>query len=189
MATLPMHRVLIISLMPFLAACGGVRVHPGAREVGTTPSVGLESVAAVGDPIYAEFDMVMRTGVRLLDPVQWQKMGVSVEIPPGTFLQAGTGHGRTEYCALEPMVRRVIGASTVPCFSDPENRGVLTEIHLIDTARHWEISPAHYEAARLATDMGGYRLELLYQGLDGPTLRLTYREYRNDFARPFFTRT
>jgi hypothetical protein len=33
---------------------------------------------------------------------------------------------------------------------------------------------------------GGYRWELLYDGVDGSTLKVTYREYKDDLARPAF---
>lgn len=34
---------------------------------------------------------------------------------------------------------------------------------------------------------GGFAAELLYSGITGDTLRLSYREYANDFARPAYS--
>jgi hypothetical protein len=48
-------------------------------------------------------------------------------------------------------------------------------------------SPVRYEQSELQVPRpDSKKYELLYQGISSKTLRLSYREYINDFARPAF---
>ena len=46
--------------------------------------------------------------------------------------------------------------------------------------------PVQYKSGQITGDASGYKYELLYQGLDGNTLRVGYREYIDNMARPAF---
>lgn len=43
------------------------------------------------------------------------------------------------------------------------------------------------EIDQVSTEEGGFAAELIYSGISGSTLRISYREYANDLARPAFS--
>lgn len=83
-----------------------------------------------------------------------------------------------------------MGSTHIVCFRDEARSRVFTKMRVPDLAYGmWTgVDPVPYaeENRQTVGSAGGVRLELLYQGVDGSTLRLTYREYKDDLARPAF---
>jgi hypothetical protein len=162
-----------------LAACGTsgailpIVIPPAQTRTSEAPEVGVEQSKAVGEVVASRESITALRGAMITN-----RFGNRIQLTEGTVL------GYTWYCD-PPMLE---------CLRDREGRGVLDEVR--SGPRQVPINAILYQTQPLSipytlTDAvkvgeNSFRYQLLYQGLDGRTVRLTYRGYTNDLARPAF---
>jgi hypothetical protein len=175
-----------------LASCASV-VAPGPveRKIGRSVELGAEFEAAVGDVIYSEFDYAATSGATMLQPVS-ETVGLmgSVQVPAGSQLVSAIVDGAPGYCTTVLTYSDLIaGPTRATCYldGDSDNRFETLWVAPGSIGTTYELEPpVQYRPGEIAGDASGYKYELLYQGLDGNTLRIGYREYIDNLARPAF---
>lgn len=150
------------------------------------PATGVDSHAGVGEPIYSEQRKTMRVAARTLSSIVVTKRGGRIDRGaelPGEYID-----GRRVFCAH---------AFTVPgfaylCLTDTNGDGRFDALVqkrfkpppglVVDVPFERVLRPLPEPMAADA-----FRAELVYHGAGGGVLRLLYREYAGDLARPAFT--
>lgn len=184
-----MHIVRIAAaILAFSATfgCATVPSQPAAeRRVGENPGIGENAGVRVGEPVYTKFDYRVLRVPRLIDGLSRSLFVHQVDVPAGITLEHGSRHRVDGWCTKEPYLRAAAGPDTVVCFthpSDQEFRSIFVPGALgADLQR-----PVRFEWIDEFQQDQGFKIELVYQGVAGDILRLAYREYLENLARPAF---
>jgi hypothetical protein len=186
-----MRRLCTLVLTLMLSACGGTVRELSEYKVGQEPALGAVQSAVVGDVLYSEFEYTGNSGAITMAPFeQGIGLGGSVTVPAGTAMYASDIDGRRGYCTatltyLDPLVGPYRGT----CWFDSNNDGNLDQFWVMPGAVPYTYDadiPLAYRANEISNTAGGYKYEIVYQGLDGDVLRMLYREYVDNMARPAF---
>jgi hypothetical protein len=161
------------------------------EQVGRTPELNQASEATVGSTVFSQFRYWSKTGYRLIDPVTTNVMLSTINVAPGEFVLPSEADGTKAFCTerlayIDPLA----GPWKPVCFVDSAKNGTF-DIAKVAPGAVWfknDIKPAaRYEKGELIVPRpDAKKTELLYQGYSGKTVKLSYREYMNDFARPAF---
>jgi len=174
-----------------LAGCTTVTVEGNKIEeaVGNLPQLGVTSSVPVGEVLFSQFRYWRKTGYILRDSANVSIGGGQVQVSSGDFLVKSIVEGKPAYCTEKPAFRMIIGGKTA-CFTDRENKGLLNEVKVPSDVMWWSsdlTSPLAYATSEIVVPrQDAMKRELIYQGISKDVLRLTYREYFNDMARPAF---
>lgn len=185
-----MKNLCLLICVVILSGCAAGTIVPLTRyNTGKKPPLNQISEANVGDPIYAEFDYIESSGVRLTEGYNASYSIGTISIPPGGFLHGLRIGDEIQYCSKEKTYNDpVFGPMEVVCFSGAEN-GTFTKLrHSTVFFVPWRTpeAPVPFKKASISKDAKGKKTELLYEGLSGDTIRVVYREYIDNFARPAF---
>ncbi len=148
---------------------------------GKIPEINQESSTDVGSTIYTEFDYQETETIKLTENVN----SSLADIPANTTFLAMTMDGVLVYSPY--------GTVNYPgiLLSDQNEDGKLDRIKDISSMnsswRNLQPEVAYEEAESIPTQSGGFKLELVYQGLTDNQIKVLYREYNNNIARPAFT--
>ena len=168
------------------------------RHEGSSPLHGEESHVVQGEAIYAEFDYVKQKAARLLEDVQVTKKQT---FHPGKILLGYSGKKSEHYCSYDPT-HKVMGmpAPGWACLVPGKGNRFVGRYLIADGAtlgRRKSLSSQplfEWTEATLPTEKAAelsagrlFRKEIVYQGAAGNILRLLYREYADDLARPAFS--
>jgi hypothetical protein len=161
------------------------------EKTGRKPELNTISKINVGDSLFSQFRYWSKTGTRLSDNVSVGFALGSVRASSGAFLVRSIANNKTAFCTeqntyFDPLA----GAIKPACFVDSKRDGTLTHV-LVAPGLVWfekELpNPVKYEESELLVPrQNAFRNELLFQGASNKTLRLLYREFVNDMARPAF---
>ena len=189
----------IICSIALLAACASVSSVPsGPRLVsGERPAVGEQTIARVGDDIYSTFnyyEIDVPAASVLSAPVKRSFVLQTIDAPVGAALEINKDG---EHCTVEKvLIDPLVGPHESVCFRDTNGDGKFDQVGATPgLIRFWKDLdvPVGFEqrAARSTQiseiDAGGFKRELIFQGVDGATLRVQYREYIDNMARPAFS--
>jgi hypothetical protein len=163
---------------------------PGTRaKIGEFPDQGKRVEKEVGDVIYSKFDYLEIVGAELAAPFERRHIFGRVAVPAGQFLAPRDAGKGLEYCTRENSYSQASHRDIV-CFLD-ENKNGKFEMFRIPTLKFGSWTKlkdgelAYTEALDLDASTG-YRRDLLYQGISGAVIKLGYREYLDNLARPAF---
>lgn len=171
------------------------------QEAGSQPAVGEQISALPGEPIYSEFDYPAWSTVELSASLVHNE---KIRFEKGERLYGYTAKDGLLFCSTK-RVSNLSGESFYVCLADKKSKG---EFDSFAVAREsggqvlyrWlkslaltpsvpyspTLDPAIAQVG--AGDRGkSFRREVLYQGAAARVLRLLYREYVNDLARPAFS--
>lgn len=187
-----MKSMCLASLLFALAGCTTVNVVEGNKveeAVGNLPQLGVTSSVPVGEVVFSQFRYWRKTGYVLRDSANISIGGGKVQVSSGDFLVKSIVEGKTAYCTEKPAFSMIVGGKTA-CFTDRENKKVLNEVKVASDVMWWSselTSPLAYATSEIVVPRkDAMKRELIYQGISKDVLRLTYREYFNDMARPAF---
>ena len=187
-------RILILLIVLAVSGCTTVNLSELSTvdsKMGTVPNIGEQAVAPVGGVIYSQFRYWSKIGYRLKGDFS-AGLGLGrVSVSDGDFVMKAEVENKTAFCTekrayIDPMV----GPHTTACFIDADNDGNFERIKAAPGAIWFESEiapPLAYEKSELVIPRNdSFKYELLYQGISKGSLKLSYREYINDFARPAF---
>ena len=187
-------RTLILLIVLAVSGCATVKVSELSTvdsKIGTVPNIGEQAVAPVGGVIYSQFRYWSKIGYRLKGDFS-AGLGLGrVSVSDGDFVLKAEVENKTAFCTenrayVDPMV----GPHTTACFIDADNDGKFERLKAAPGAIWFESEiapPLSYEKSELVIPRNdSFKYELLYQGISKGSLKLSYREYINDFARPAF---
>lgn len=170
-ATIKVLALILVATSAQLDAEPVIRVNRGV-----SPAVGTEATVGTGDVLFTEFERQEVEWARLRSDTRVAQTGLMM--PKGTLLEGefeGSG-GKKEYCK---------GFETaLYCMKDRDGDGSFDKLQILGGGRPPEHFSARYELIYQPTDEHGWRKELVYQGVTSGILRLTYREYTNDWTTP-----
>lgn len=191
-----MLRAALLLVAFAIAGCAGITPATDAgleRRVGQTPQLGELASATVGDPVLTTFDYLVAR--RAVTQVEFSRaIGINrMHLPSGTPLFRAMVGGQEGWCSTGFVYFAALEGRPM-CFFDPSGAsaqggrfGTFTQGYVARTARGTEVEVNIPYRILEVPSGNGSRQELLYQGLDRGVLRLSYREFAGDLARPAFT--
>lgn len=187
----------IIGLLALLLLAGCVSAPPPTlqvnRRVGEAPPIGVVSERTVGEVIYETFNYEEWSGAHLAGPLLIDVFAASADLGPGDALVAGQEAGETVFCTSGPILRVAgQGPTSRVCLKDTDADGRFDQWRSPDgppARRNWadlEAPAAYTTGSSMAPTGGGFKYQLLYQGLSSGVISLLYREYADNLIRPAF---
>jgi hypothetical protein len=179
-------------LLLVVAGCASTAPAPQfISRVGEEPVAGVEAQARVGESVYTKFDYRSERVLRLAQGINQNYSGCFrcvISVPPGAVIERKGSGG--EFCTREAQHVRGStgrGSDQVVCFTRLGTRNEIFQLRVIGTLGTWSAvdPPVAFEEAELMVGEG-FKSELVYQGVAAGVLRLLYREYSQNLARPAF---
>jgi hypothetical protein len=181
-------KVLILFSCLFLIGCATGRNPLSRDQLGSEPKFDVVTQADVGGVIYAEYQYTRQEGARLPNKFSIPYGFGHIEIESG-YVLAGFINGSTrEYCTPDrTYYDQVFGPYDIVCFSskgDDANAFDMIRVPSLLMGDWFAIDKIEYQKTDFPGNKKGHRMELIYRGISNQTVNLTYREYKDDFARP-----
>ena len=158
------------------------------RRVGEEPQAGEVVQRRVGESLYTKFDYRVTEARSLLSGYSRGYLMGQIHVPQGAPLAGRPKRdGGFEYCTVEQAYTGPGGPSLV-CFSGPPSLAYFTHVRVPPLKYGaWTTLESHLTFETSEVMLGeGFKVELLYQGVAGDILRLSYREFQESLARPAF---
>lgn len=173
---------LSVVVLSVLAGCATVKQETPKYVTGEHPEIGVENSVYVGQVMVSEYDYLSQDTAVLrgnVDGNLWLgRQGVS----NGANLIGAIAGGEKIYC-VPP------GGYGMPCLKDTNSDGSFDRAYTMNAfgmvVNGIDISPVRYKQ-RDSNIQDGFKYELVYQGVSDRTIKITYREYRDNLARPAF---
>lgn len=164
-----------------------------STESRITPAVGEASSASVGSPMMEEYRYSGVEGV-IIDQAVSANWGSAerVDLPAGAGLFI-IREKRLKACQTRQTFSHLPGAPSIwsNCLVDTDDDGRFDKVIYSSDGFSKTVDPAapyHRGIVEVSGDGGeNFRRVLIYSGVSGGALRLSYREFSNDMARPAFT--
>lgn len=154
-----------------------------SRETVTKPAFGVEQSATTGSAIFQRENYATASAVEVQGATEIVGLG-SVGVKSGEILDIVEDKNQMIACRIADGVEQF-------CLKDRDGDGRFEKKGLDRAVLFWFgiKDPVPYTRIRrqVVTDAGNTMQKLIYLGMAGPTLRLSYREFVNDMARPAFT--
>lgn len=189
----PRINIAALGLIAALAGCTTIKVTESSsvtEQIGRAPDLSQDAETPVGGTIYSQYRYWSKTGYRLLDPVATKIMLATVNVSAGDFVLPAEADGGVAFCTEKnALIDPLVGPIKPVCFVDTKNNGNFDVVKAAPGAVWFksEISPTKYAKGELIIPRpDAKKAELLYQGYSSKILKLSYREYMNDFARPAY---
>lgn len=189
-------RTFLVLFSLLLAGCASPSINVTEfsvvdEKVGKAPTIGIQATAPVGGVMYKQFKYWSKTGYRIQKPFSIGLGFGKIAVSEGDFVAKANLHGESVYCAEKlAYIDPLAGPFGAACFIDADNDGRFEAVKAAHGV-YWfkkNISPplAYEKSEHIIPRTDSFKYELLYQGVSNKSLRLFYREYLNDFARPAF---
>lgn len=186
-----MMRVVAAFAVTLFAAAPGYAQAP-ALQLTARPQAGVEAEVEIGQ---AAISVTLAPAqLRVMEPVTASVTGNRVELPAGPYFSiASTSKGEYFQSAVAPRLGAfgLMGAHPaagvfIPADPTAEPRAYWENAYGMRATG--KAPGLRIERHVEPTELGqGFRRELIYSGIAQGTVRLTYREFLSDMARPAFT--
>jgi hypothetical protein len=157
----------------------------------STPEVGVISEATMGSKIYeySNYRVVTEQVARPSAELTKGWIGWRATIPAGAKLLLVPAKNTLKACSTENFGMSTMGGVSRPACAYDDNRdGTFDRISVQGgSAGKIESTPYRLENVQETAPGDGFKNVLIFTGFSGKTLKLSYREFQNDFARPAFT--
>jgi len=188
------NTITILAFTVAATGCASVSVTQPSQlteKVGQLPELNAPATVTVGSTMFSQYRYWSKTGYRLLAPVSVGLALGSIRTDAGDFVVPATAEGAPAYCTEKPAyIDPMVGPLKTACFLDKAGSGSFDIVKAAPGLVWFEKkleAPIRYEQSELQVPRpDSKKFELLYQGVSAKTVRLSYREYMNDFARPAF---
>lgn len=190
-------RFLSIVLVSFLLTGCFATIKPVIQipehSKSTSFQIGQVQQASLGEPMVTEEDVYFFNGLKAVsDYQQPAQMGVSYPaIKEGAmFKLVGTlKNGDRVYQEVDGTKATTFTGSTVNwdyCIAvDSEGAAYGITACTMEYVTKWP-EPVRFLKESKVVQKGSFRAELIYNGKSGDTIKVSYREYNDDLARPSF---
>lgn len=189
-------RCFALALLVGLSACASIQVDQGAqpqRRQGQNIAIGETAEASVGSTMLAQYDYMAVVRAVATAPFSRGIMLSSIQVQDRqVFVRTVVGGNREAWCSTTPAYFSM-GDNRSVCMFDPTQTGlqpggagIFTTGYVAGTLSSitYDVQvPYRVEEIPLR---GGFKNELLYQGFDRGVVRVSYREYSDDLARPAY---
>ena len=186
-------RYISIILTLLISACATVKVverNDVTEQVGQRPLLGTQAETPVGGVLFSQFRYWSKVGYRLDDQVNLSFVLGRVYAQPGDFLIKATSDGKPVFCTEKlAYIDPLVGPKAIACFSESSDgllRSVSTTPGMVTMSKDLPIPIRYSKSEEVFPRQNSFKYELLFQGVSGKNIRLSYREYVNDLARPAY---
>jgi hypothetical protein len=178
-----MKKALFLMFTTFVVGCASVQTVPPVYQTGSFPPINSSTVVNVGQVMVSEYDYLAQDRAILRDSLPGSFWSGRSGAVAGTALVAAISSGEKVYC-LPP------GGNGFPCLKDSNGDGYFDRSSTMNMygmlVNESNISNVGYRQANQNIE-DGFKYELIYQGRDGDVVRIAYREYTENLARPAFS--
>lgn len=176
-------KILIVTGLLIISGCASVQTIPPQYQTGHFPDLNVRTNVNVGQVMLSEYDYLAQDRAVLRDSISgsfWSGRNAAVA---GSSLVAAMSQGVKIYC--QPP-----GGMGSPCVKDTNGDGFFDKASTMNAygmlVNESNIDPVGYRQGDQNIE-DGFKYELIYQGLDGNVVRIAYREYTENLARPAFS--
>lgn len=181
--------IILITVL-FFSGCAQKVTFMTEKKIGSTPSLNLEQTANVGDTLYEEFDYTSTPSANLINKLKMSYYLGSIQMTEADNLIKVMIGDNIQYCSqFKHYIDPLVGAYDTVCFKSDFQSKKFTEVRVpLIALGSWSnlVEPLPYNETFLNISTKGLKRELLYNGSYKGELKIQYREYLNDFARPAF---
>jgi hypothetical protein len=164
-----------------------VTVSAASQEmsIASFPAIGIETTIPVGEEIYSYLKVYTIDGARLDVDAKAGSWLLERIVPKGAELIPVSTKAKFKACVRETNSFYAAG----PCFLDDDGDGVFDRHAGDSTERARKLkAPAPYTKIKInSIHSDSFKQAILYQGGTADSLRFSYREFKDDMARPAFT--
>jgi hypothetical protein len=182
---------LVVASLLALTHCAPIQVGADAKpakKTGQNVEFGVPAFAPVGGTVFSQFDYNAVTRAFVQAPYS-RSVGVGgrIILSVGQPLFPAMVAGQQAYCSDNPTFLAYLGSDNRRvCYFDNGNTGRFTTAYVAGTLADTKLDVDVPYSVREEAIGAGFKYELLYQGFDRGVVRVAYREYLADFARPAF---
>ena len=181
----------IIPILLLAASCAtSISMMPYSERMQGETESSTELRAYVGDLVFSKYDYVERFEGRASASMKVQ--GVKIQsndmLYTRTLVEGGEGACTNETVMSTPGLMTPAAAVGMHCLYDSDNDGLLDAAYALGYKGKLD-NPINMPAWITSSATTGTKKELIYQGVEGNTLRLRYREFFRDIVRPSYDQT
>jgi hypothetical protein len=173
-----------ILLGAFFAASASAGIEKVEERIVSEPAAGQQRTVSVGSPILERSRslLIEETVISVDEKMKGGRWVLPLTITPEETLTQVESKAKFKACTRQ---------GNGPCGLDDDGDGVFDRMAQDDMSLAIKLKkPVRYTTRRQTSvrdDPKNFKQILLYAGAAGDTLRLSYREFSNDMARPAFT--
>ena len=164
-----------------MACTTAIQPDPPLYEIGHFPELSSVTTVNVGQVMLTEFEHLAQVQATLIDDLPSGRRSGSVS--SGATLISAKFDGQQVFCRLSSR-------EGSPCLTDTNGDGSFDKAYTLNTFGHLvsgrDIDSLRYRI-RENTIQDGFKYELIYQGRQGDVVRIGYREYTDNLARPAYS--
>lgn len=180
----------LVILLTLLSGCSQKVVHFSEKKVGSKPLINVENSADIGDSLYEEYDYMSTPIANTVENVDLQHYLGKINISNNTPMVKVIIGDDVQYCSdMKTYIDPLVGAYGFTCFKSDYKTNQFTEVRVPNIMLgSWKQldKPIPFKESTLNASTKGMKKELLYNGNYKGEIKIQYREYINDFARPAF---
>lgn len=167
------------------ATCVSATVYAHSVRLVITPETGVEITTATGGDLFTYSRMYTVDGAKLVAPAKAGDWLMETTYDAGTVLIPVSSKAKFKACA--PFENTLLANG--PCFLDDDGDGRFDRQAKDEVTMALKMKvPAPYTKQPLSVvGKDSFRYTILYQGATSDTVRFSYREFKDDMARPAFT--
>ncbi|MDO8798955.1 hypothetical protein [Phenylobacterium sp.] len=188
---------ILLTITPFATVAAEYPVVKDELHLELSPGVGVETEAEIGSSMIqmARYRAVTTPAIRLLEPVRSKiRMGVTLLLPAGLYKFVGQD-GRGEFYQSVDGMQAIslgvtipqVGGVFVPADRTAQPKPYYDNIVGHDISKHGDLKTGPSDPIVQHIGEASLRREFIYSGVSKGTIKLSYREFINDMARPSFT--
>ncbi len=178
-----MKKCILIAIMACIfSACASFELTRSYKR-GQSVELGEVVSATIGEVIFSSYDYIIVPIARPSRNIQGGTWSGRPYVPKGTSLIGGISNGIETFCTNHQGYNAA--------FQDCDQDGRF-EVAYMKNALGQLVNktifdePVAYSKGEIPQNAGGFKYELLYQGISDKVLNITYREFSNNLARPAF---
>jgi hypothetical protein len=184
-----MRRITIALTIGLLAGCASIEATPVAPpllKAGHSVELQAEARTDVGGTMLSEFSYSVKKNVVTTAPFERSILLAKVSIPDELPLMPARVDGKEGYCTPRATFFN-IGEARSTCLFDTRGTGVFDQLYVVGSlaGMTYDVN-VPYRAVETIVGNDGFKYELLYQGRDRDALRISYREFTGNLARPAY---
>lgn len=161
-------------------------------QKGVSPPINTKVKKYVGDVIFEQFEYKQNEVVFLKYNYNKSYILGNININSTELLLCYSDNTEKQYCTSKKTYFEIFGPYDIVCFGgiDKVNNN-FTKVRVPKIMfGSWSSldNPVEFNKSTIYTNNGasGFKYQLIYAGLDGNTIKITYREFINNMARPAF---
>jgi|SRR5690554_3075236 len=171
-----------VAAISVISGCATVQESAPEYQQGKFPDLGVRTTVYVGQVMVSEYDYVSQDRAVLRGNVSGSFWVGRQGVGNGANLVGAMAGGVKVYC-VPP------GMQGMPCLKDSSGDGRFDTAYVMNAfgmvVSPSKIDPVNYDV-RDQNIQDGFKYELVYQGVSDNTMRVAYREYTDNLARPAF---